>query len=109
MNKESAPEELIRAVRKILAGGTYVSPGLAERPAVDLRENTGQPLHETLSNREFEVLRLIALGKTVTQIAEELHLSVATVNTHRAHVLEKMNMTTIAELIHYAVRNHLVD
>jgi two-component system, NarL family, invasion response regulator UvrY len=109
MNKESAPEELIKAIRKVLAGGLYVSPALAEKLALDLREDAGRPLHEILSDREFEVLRLIASGKTVTQIAEELHLSVPTVSTHRAHILEKMNMTTTADLISYAVRNHLVE
>jgi two-component system, NarL family, invasion response regulator UvrY len=109
MNKESAPEELIKAVRRVLAGGVYVSSALAERLALDLHEDAGRPLHETLSDREFEVLRMIALGKTVTQIAEELHLSVPTVSTHRAHILEKTNMTTTAELIRYALRNHLVD
>jgi len=109
MNKESAPEELIKAVRRVLAGGVYVSSALAERLALDLHENAARPLHETLSDREFEVLRMIALGKSVTQIAEELHLSVPTVSTHRAHILEKTNMTTTAELIRYALRNHLVD
>ena len=109
MNKESAPEELIKAVRKVLAGGTYVSPALAERLAVDLHEDSGQPLHENLSDREFEVLRLIGSGKTTTQIAEVLHLSTPTVSTYRARILEKMNMTTTGELIKYAVRNRLVD
>jgi two-component system, NarL family, invasion response regulator UvrY len=109
MNKESAPAELVKAVRKVLAGGLYVSPALAEKLALDLRENAGRPAHEILSDREFEVLRMLALGKTVSQIAEELHLSVPTVSTHRAHILEKMNMTTTAELIRYALENHLVD
>jgi two-component system invasion response regulator UvrY len=109
MNKESAPEELIKAVRKVLEGSVYVSPALAERLALDLRENAGRSLHETLSEREFEVLRMLASGKTVTEIAEELHLSVPTVSTHRAHILAKMNMTTTAALISYAVHNRLVD
>ncbi len=109
MNKESAPEELITAVRKVLDGGVYVSPALAERLASDLRQNAGRLLHETLSEREFEVLRMLASGKTVTEIAEELHLSVATISTHRAHILAKMNMTTTAALISYAVHNRLVD
>jgi two-component system, NarL family, invasion response regulator UvrY len=109
MNKESAPEELIKAVRRVLGGGVYVSSALAERLALDLHENAARSVHDTLSDREFEVLRMIALGKTVTQIAEELHLSVPTVSTHRAHILEKTSMTTTAELIRYAVRNHLVD
>jgi len=109
MNKESAPKELIKAVRKVLEGSVYVSPALAERLALDLRENAGRPLHETLSEREFEVLRMLASGKTVTEIAVDLHLSVPTVSTHRAHILEKMNMTTTAALIRYAVDNRLVD
>jgi two-component system invasion response regulator UvrY len=109
MNKESAPEELIGAVRQVLEGGVYVSPTLAVRLALDIHENAGRLPHETLSDREFEVLRMLALGKTVTEIAEELHLSVPTVSTHRAHILAKMNMTTTAALISYAVRNRLVD
>jgi two-component system invasion response regulator UvrY len=109
MNKESAPEELIKAVRKVLEGSVYVSPALAERLVLDLRENAGRPFHEALSEREFEVMRMLASGKTVTEIADELHLSVPTVSTHRAHILAKMNMTTTAALISYAVRNRLVD
>jgi two-component system, NarL family, invasion response regulator UvrY len=109
LNKESAPEELIRAIRKVLAGGRYVSAQLAEKLALDLRRNSGRPLHEVLSDREFEVLRMLACAKTVSQIAEELHLSVTTVSTYRARILEKMNMTTTAELMHYALRNRLVD
>ena len=109
MNKKSAPEELMTAIRKLLAGGQYVSPALAERLALDLRYNEAQSGHEILSGREFEVLRMIAFGKTATQIAEELHLSVNTVSTHRARILEKMHMATTAELMHYALSNHLVD
>ena len=109
MNKESAPEELIEAVQKVLEGRVYVSPVLAERLALDLRENGGRPLHDTLSDREFEVLRMLASGKTVSEIAAELHLSVPTISTHRAHILAKMNMTTTAALIRYAVHNRLVD
>jgi len=109
MNKESAPEELIGAVRKVLEGSVYVSPLLAERLALDLRANPERLLHETLSEREFEVLRMLASGKTVTEIAAELHLSLPTVSTHRAHILAKMNMTSTAALISYAVHNRLVD
>lgn len=109
MNKRSAPEELINAIRKLLAGGQYVSPALAERLALDLRHDAAKSAHETLSDREFGVLRMIASGKTVTQIAEDLHLSVNTVSTHRARILEKMHMTTTAELMRYALSNHLVD
>jgi DNA-binding NarL/FixJ family response regulator len=109
MNKNSAPEELIKAIRKVLGGGRYVSPALAEKLALDLSESRTRLPHETLSDREFEVLRLIASGKTVTQIAEELHLSAATISTYRARILEKMNMTTTAELMRYAFQNHLVE
>jgi two-component system, NarL family, invasion response regulator UvrY len=109
MNKESAPDELIGAIRKVLAGGRYVSPHLAEKLAVDLGKATGRPAHETLSDREFEVLRMIASGKTVSQIASELHLSVTTVSTYRGRILEKMNLSSTAELMRYALLNHLVD
>jgi two-component system invasion response regulator UvrY len=109
MNKESAPEELIKAIRKVLAGGRYVSAALAEKLALDLFAESEQPLHERLSDRELEVLRMIGSGKTISQIAEELHLSVTTVSTYRARILEKMNMTTTAELMHYAFRSQLVD
>jgi DNA-binding NarL/FixJ family response regulator len=109
MNKNSAPEELIKAIRKVLAGGRYVSQALAEKLALDLSEKHVQLPHESLSAREFEVLRMIASGKTVSQIADGLHLSVATISTYRARILEKMNMTTNAELMQYAFRNHLVE
>jgi DNA-binding NarL/FixJ family response regulator len=108
MNKESAPEELIKAVRKLLSGGRYVSPTLAETLAVDLGRDDATPAHERLSDREFEVLRKMASGKTVGQIAQELHLSVPTVSTYRARILEKMGMSNTAELIRYAVSHHLV-
>jgi DNA-binding NarL/FixJ family response regulator len=100
MNKDVAPEELINAIRKVLAGGRYVSPTLAEKLAMDLNaSDTGRPPHEALSEREFEVLRMIASGKAVGEIAEEMHLSVATVSTYRARILLKMGMNTTAELI----------
>jgi DNA-binding NarL/FixJ family response regulator len=109
MNKDSAPEELIKAIRKVLAGGRYVSPALAEVLALDLGGGTNQPLHERLSVRELEVLRMMGAGKTISQIAELLHLSVTTVSTYRARILEKMGMTTTAELMNYALRNQLAD
>jgi len=110
MNKNVAPEELIKAVRKVLSGGRYVSPALAEKLAFDLTSaNAGQPAHEALSEREFEVLRLIASGKAVSEIAETIHVSVATVSTYRARILLKMNMTTTVELIRYGLENRLVD
>jgi two-component system, NarL family, invasion response regulator UvrY len=109
MNKESAPDELIKAVKKVLAGGRYVGPGLAEHLALNLTGDVRRDIHETLSQREFEVLRMIALGKTINQIAEELHLRGSTVSTYRARILEKMNLTTTAELMHYALHHHLLD
>ncbi len=108
LNKESAPEKLTDAVRKIAGGGRYVSPALAETLASLLAgEAEGQP-HERLSDREFEILKLLASGKTVSQVAQELTLSVKTVSTHRTRILKKMNMKTNAELTHYAVRSGLV-
>ncbi len=109
MMKESAPEELIKAVKRVLAGGRYVSPALAEKLAYILGGDYVYPSHEALSVREFEVLRMIASGKTMGRIAEELHLSVATVSTYRARILEKLNLETNADLIRYALHNHLVD
>jgi len=109
LTKESVPEELKRAVRKIVAGGRYVSASLAEKLAFDLRSGVDLPLHELLSDREFQVLRMIAAGKTVKQIADEISLSVKTVSTYRARILEKSGMRTTAQLIRYAVQAQLVD
>jgi two-component system, NarL family, invasion response regulator UvrY len=109
LTKESVPEELKEAVRKVVGGGRYVSATLAEKLAVDLREGADTPIHELLSAREFQVLRMIASGKSVTQIAEEISLSVKTVSTYRARILEKTGMKTNAELIRYALQTQLVD
>ena len=109
MNKETAPKELAMAVRKVLAGGRYVSAGLAEKLAADLSADDGRLPHERLSDREFEVLRMIASGKTVSQIAEDLCLSVTTVSTHRARILEKMGLANNAGLVRYAMLNGLID
>jgi two-component system, NarL family, invasion response regulator UvrY len=109
LKKESAPEELIQAVRKLLAGSRFVSATLAEQFARDLDEGGDRPSHERLSAREFEILVMIGSAKTVSQIAEELHLSATTVSTYRARLLEKMNMASTAELMRYAFRNHLVN
>jgi DNA-binding NarL/FixJ family response regulator len=109
MNKESAPDELVKAVAKVLGGGRYVSPRLAESLAVDVARPSHRPPHEILSDREFEVLRRLGSGKTVAQIADELHLSATTVSTYRSRLLEKMRMTTTAELIRYALEHQLVE
>ena len=109
MNKESAPEELIKAIRKVLAGGHYVSAAFAEKLAQSLHQDTRRPVHESLSSREFEILRMLASGRTVTQIASELHLSPTTVSTYRTRILGKMNLATTADLIRYALQNRLVS
>jgi DNA-binding NarL/FixJ family response regulator len=108
MTKESAPNELVGAVRKVIAGGRYVSPALAEKMASYLTIDVHTPPHERLSDREFLVLRLIASGKTPTAIAKELALSVKTISTYRMRILEKMSMANNAELTHYAIQNRLV-
>jgi two-component system, NarL family, invasion response regulator UvrY len=108
MTKESAPQELVGAVKKVVAGGRYVSPALAEKMASYLAIDVQTPPHERLSDREFLVLRLIASGKTPTAIAKELGLSVKTVSTYRTRILEKMSMANSAELTHYAIQNQLV-
>jgi DNA-binding NarL/FixJ family response regulator len=109
LTKESAQEELIKAIRKVVRGGKYISSTLAEKLAFDLETETEKPLHETLSDREHQVLLMIASGKTVSEIAEELSLSVKTIDTYRARILEKMKMKTNAELTYYAIKNELVD
>ena len=109
LTKDRAPEELVRAVKKVIAGGKYVSPELAEKLAVDVSRGSDKPLHERLSNREFQILRRIGAGRTVTQIADELVLSVKTVSTYRSRILEKMNMKTSAELTRYAIEQKLVE
>jgi two-component system, NarL family, invasion response regulator UvrY len=106
LTKESAPEELVAAIRKAASGGKYISPTLAERLAFDLA--TGQPLHELLSSREYQVLCMLASGKSVMKIAEELALSLKTISTYRVRILQKMGMKKTAELVHYAISNWLV-
>ena len=108
MTKESAPEELVQAIRKILAGGRYVSPTLAEQFVLNVRKDFTRAPHETLSDREYEVMCRIASGKTVTEIAGELSLSVKTISTYRARILQKLGVKNSAEIARYAIRNGLV-
>jgi two-component system invasion response regulator UvrY len=108
LSKESAPEELVKAIRTVYGGGKHISASVAGELASELGRGTGKALHETLSDREFEVLEMIASGKAVSQIARELSFSVKTISTYRARILAKMGMKTNAELTHYAIENKLV-
>jgi two-component system invasion response regulator UvrY len=107
LTKEKAPEVLLAAIRKVVSGGKYISESLAEK-VVFACESEKAP-HETLSNREYQIIRMIASGKTMQEIGKELFLSVRTVSTYRARILEKMNMNTNAEIIRYAVDHNLID
>lgn len=109
VTKASAPEKFVTAVRKILAGGRYISPTLGERLAANLSGHSDEEPYEVLSDREYQIFLMIASGKTVSEIADELCLSVKTVSTHRTHVLQKTNMKTNAELTHYAFFKGLVQ
>jgi DNA-binding NarL/FixJ family response regulator len=109
LTKESAPDELLTALRKVSSGGKYVSSSLAEKLAYALEKDVEKAPHEILSTREYEVMRKIASGKTVTDIARELFLSPKTISTYRTRILEKMNMKNNVELVRYALKNHLVD
>jgi DNA-binding NarL/FixJ family response regulator len=109
LSKQSAPDELVKAVTKVLSGGRYISPVLAESLAAHIQGAAANSLHEQLSNRELQVLRLIASGKTLKEIATELSLSVKTVGTYHTRLLAKMNMRSDVELTRYALLNKLVD
>ncbi|GIK41816.1 MAG: response regulator transcription factor [Chloroflexi bacterium] len=109
VTKENAPNELVRAIRKVVSGGRYVSPGLAESLAFGLDATSDQPRHATLSDREFQVMQLMASGKTLMEIAEVLSLSAKTVSTYRTRLLEKLNLKTNAELMRYAIDNRLIE
>jgi len=109
VTKESAPEELIQAVRKVVTRGRYVSPGVAERLAHWVDAAAEKPPHDALSAREFQIFRLLASGRSVSRAAEEVCLSVKTVSTYRTRILEKMNLKTNADLTLYAVRNRLIE
>lgn len=109
VTKDSPRDELFQAIKKVISGARYVSPSLAEKLVVDLSRGESRAPHETLSDREFEVMCLIASGKTVGEIADLLSLSDKTISTYRGRLLEKMCMKTNAELTRYAVQNRLVD
>src|SRR5208337_3916828 len=107
MTKDSAPEELVTAIRTVAAGRKYISPLLAEKLAFNLDEDTKKEPHEMLSDREYQVLCMIASGKTASEIADQLSLSVKTISTYRSRILEKMKLKNNAELTNYAIKNHL--
>jgi two-component system invasion response regulator UvrY len=109
VTKDCSREELVAAVQKVTSGSKYITAALAEKLVIDLERGTAGPPHEALSDREYEVLRWIASGKTVSEIAEILSLSDKTISTYRSRILEKMGMKTNAELTHYAIQNKLVE
>lgn len=106
MNKNSAPEELIAAVQRIGLGRKYITPEIAEK-LVDIK--FGQKPHELLSNREFEIFKLLAWGKTITQISETLSLALTTVSTHRSRIMDKLQLSTNSELTRYAISHHIIS
>jgi two-component system, NarL family, invasion response regulator UvrY len=109
LNKQSAPEELVVAVKQVLAGGRYISAAVADRLAADLQRRTEPLPHESLSSREFQVMRMIAMGKTLKEIADELSISAKTVGTYHTRLLEKMRMKSDIEITRYALSRRLVD
>jgi len=109
LNKAHVSAQLVDAIRKVVGGGKYLTPDTADAMAVNIGADSEQPAHKRLSDREFQVLCLIASGKTVSEIARELSLSVQTISTYRAHILEKMGLDNSAQLTHYALQHKLVD
>jgi DNA-binding NarL/FixJ family response regulator len=109
LTKENAPAELVKAIRKVVSGGKYISRNLAEALAFGLDTASERPRYETLSDREFQVMQMIAGGKTLAEIAEALSLSTKTVSTYRTRLLEKMNLKSNAEIIRYAIENDLLE
>lgn len=109
ITKDTAGEELVEAIRKVHYGGRYVTRTLAEQLAAYIQHDVTRPLHESLSNREFQVLQLIGSGKRPAEITEELSLSASTVKTYRQRILQKLNLHSTADIIHYALKNNLID
>jgi two-component system, NarL family, invasion response regulator UvrY len=109
LTKESAPEQLVAAIRKVARGGKYVSPHLAEKLAFDLENGSDKPPHETLSDREYQIMCMIASGKTVGNMADELSLSVKTISTYRARLLKKMRLKNNAEVTRYVIGKKLAN
>ncbi|MDH5762397.1 MAG: response regulator transcription factor [Nitrospinota bacterium] len=108
LSKTCPPEQLIDAIKKVAGGGKYITPTLSEKLVMNFGTHSGKPLHETLSNREYQIFFMIASGQKLKDIASELSISINTVNAHRTNILKKMNMSSNSELIRYALQNHLV-
>ena len=109
LTKESASDQLVAAIRKVAAGGAFITAAVAEQFALGAMSRSDGPPHAALSDREYQVFEMLVAGKSITDIAERLNLSVKTVSTHKARIMQKMNMTNPAELIRYAFTHHLVD
>jgi two-component system, NarL family, invasion response regulator UvrY len=109
ITKETAPDKLIEAIRRVCGGGKYISQSLAEKLADSISDTKGKPPHEYLTDREFQVMCMIASGKTISEIARELFLSVKTISTYRQRILEKMGMKNNAEMTHYVISNNLLE
>jgi DNA-binding NarL/FixJ family response regulator len=109
LTKESASAQLVSAIRKVAGGGAFITNAVAEQLALGAMPQSDAPPHHSLSDREFQVLRLLVAGKTVSEIAEQLNLSVKTVSTHKARIMQKMNMSNPTELIRYAIQHGLIE
>ncbi|MCG6933317.1 MAG: response regulator transcription factor [Gallionella sp.] len=109
LTKDVAPEQLVVAIRQVMSGKKYIGPTLAELMLMEINSDREKPLHESLSDREYQVLKLLGSGKKVSEIAAALSLSVKTISTYRAHILEKMKLKNNAELIYYVIQNGLLQ
>lgn len=109
LTKDTAPQQLVAAIRKVAGGGLFITPAVAEVLALGLQEPDARPLHESLTDREHEILLLLAGGESVGAIAERLHLSAKTVSTHKSNILEKLRIASLAELVRYALDHRLLD
>jgi DNA-binding NarL/FixJ family response regulator len=109
LTKQSAPAQLVSAIRQVALGKKYVTPAVAEELARHLGQDSDRPPHELLSNREYQTMRLIAAGRTVSEIAQQLSLSVKTVSVYRGRILQKLGVTSTAAIAHYAITNKLIE
>jgi DNA-binding NarL/FixJ family response regulator len=109
LTKDSASAQLVAAIRKVASGGAYISPAVGEQLALNAMPQTEGPPHDSLSDREFQVFQMLVAGASVSAIAQRLSLSVKTVSTHKAHIMQKMNMSNQSELVRYALTHRLLD